>query len=219
MNSDIPTRSFSGRGQPMQHGTLVTDRYRIEALIGQGGMGTVFSARDVRTEQTVAIKQLKAEPLAADPALLERFAREGEALRQLNHPNIVKLLDVIHESSGHYLVMEYVGGGSLAQALGSTARMAVARGLDIGLDLADALIRAHHLKIVHRDLKPANVLLADDGSPRLSDFGIARADRDKRITTTGALMGTPEYLSPELLNGEEIDTRADLWAFGVMLFE
>jgi len=135
----------------------------------------------------------------------------------LNHPNIVKILDAIQDTDGHYLVMEYVGGGSLADLL--SAPLPLARVLEIALELADALTRAHHLKIIHRDLKPANVLLADDGTPRLSDFGVALMSADKRLTGSGVLIGTPEYLSPEMLNGDEIDARADLWAFGVMLFE
>src|SRR5215475_13530633 len=127
----------------MQPGMLIAARYRNESLVGQGGMGTVYRAQDVQTGQTVAIKQLKPELLTADSDLLERFSREGEALRQLNHPNIVKLLDALHDNSGHYLVMEYVSGGSLADVLAATPQMPIPRVLEIALELADALTRAH----------------------------------------------------------------------------
>src|SRR5258708_5002517 len=115
--------------------------------------------------------------------------------------------------------MEYLSGGSLAELLKRQPRLAVDQVLKIGLEVADALTRTHHLKIIHRDLKPANVLLAEDGTPRLTDFGIAHIDSAEQVTAIGQLVGTPGYLSPEALNGEEASAASDIWAFGVMLFE
>src|SRR5258707_9958275 len=198
--------------------SLLQQRYEILQLLGSGGMGTVFQARDVDTGDLVAVKMLKPDIIDLDPDIVQRFAREGDVLRTLNHPNIVKLLATMQQGDQHYLVLEYVRGGSLADLLKALPQMPVARVLSICLELADALTRAHHLKIIHRDVKPANVLLAEDGTPRLTDFGIARVG-DQVITQSGVVMGTYAYLAPEAFGGEKLDARADLWAFGVLLFE
>jgi serine/threonine protein kinase len=140
-------------------------------------------------------------------------------LRRLNHPNIVKVLGMSKTDTGYYLILEYVGGGSLADLLRTPGELPLKRVLSIAVELADALARAHHLKIVHRDLKPGNILIAGDGSPRLTDFGIANLGYRTRLTQGQTVMGTLAYLSPEALNGKEMDERADIWAFGVILYE
>jgi serine/threonine-protein kinase len=197
---------------------IIGSRFEILEPLGQGGMGTVFRGIDTQTGQAVAIKLLKPEVVANNPGMVARFAREGEALRRLNHPNIVKMLAAIDEDDTHYLVMEYVGGGSLADLL-QKGPLSIERVLQIGLEIADALSRAHHLKIIHRDIKPSNVLLAEDGTPRLTDFGIARLDDQSRMTESGQVVGTFAYLSPEACEGRTLDARTDIWAFGVMLYE
>jgi serine/threonine protein kinase/predicted ATPase/Tfp pilus assembly protein PilF len=190
-----------------------------QALIGQGGMGTVYHGIDTYNDTPVAIKLLRTEVMGHGNEMLERFAREGEALRQLNHPNIVKMLDAIDVNGEHYLVMEYVTGGSLRDVLEKTPRFTVQRALYISLDIADALTRAHRLNIYHRDIKPDNVLIADDGTPRLTDFGMARLSNRPQITQDGAIVGTLAYMSPEIFNGEHDEEKSDIWAFGVMLYE
>lgn len=197
---------------------IIGGRYIIEDLIGQGAMGAVYRGIDTHTDETVAIKYLKPEIVREDPDFVERFIREGEALRKLNHPNIVKMLDAIEEHGSHYIVLEFVSS-TLSETLREYGRLPVKLVLDIGLDLTDALTRAHRLNIIHRDLKPANVLMADDNTPRLTDFGHARMGDQSRLTRSGYLVGTYAYLSPEMVNGEEIDERADIWALGVMLYE
>jgi len=197
----------------------IAQRYEIVKTIGQGGMGDVYEGRDLQTGDRVAIKLLKPDIVDSMPNLIERFTREGEALRQLNHPNIVKMLDAVEEDGMHYLIMEYVGGGSLEDLLQQEPQLPVNHVLEIALDLADALTRAHRLKIIHRDIKPANVLLAEDGTPRLTDFGVAHMGTRTRVTETGSLIGTYSYLSPEAARSEDIAGRADIWAFGVMLYE
>jgi len=187
-------------------------------FLGQGGMGTVYRGIDIFTQQQVAVKVLKPEVIANDPEIVTRFQREGEALRQLNHPNIVKMLGAEDCDDGHYLVMEYVGGGSLRDLLREQPQLSIQRTLYIALDIADALTRAHRLNILHRDIKPGNVLLSEDGTPRLTDFGMARIG-DVHVTQSGAIVGTLAYLSPEALQGDELDGRTDIWAFGVMLYE
>jgi serine/threonine protein kinase/predicted ATPase len=197
---------------------LIGEHFELGEFINQGGMGAVYRGRDKRTGQPVAIKHLKQEVIGADNGLIERFVREGEALRALNHPNIVKLLGADTQDTGHYLVMEYVAGGSLAELLSRSGKLSVERTVRIGLELSDALARAHYLRIIHRDLKPANILLTEDGTPRLTDFGVAHV-ADSDMTGTGMIIGTFAYLPPEVVNGETVDTRADVWSFGVLLFE
>src|SRR5574341_778776 len=189
---------------------VIAGRYEIEEIIGQGGMGEVYRGRDTQTGRTVAIKSLKSDLLVAQPDMLERFEREGEILRKLNHPSIVKMLDTVHSDDRHYLVMEYVEGGALADLLKKQPQLPVARVLEIALDLADALTRAHRLGVVHRDIKPGNVLLAADGTPRLTDFGTAHIGDRTRLTEAGTVIGTYAYLSPEACNGEPLDARRHL---------
>ena len=195
---------------------LIANRYRIDTELGAGAMGTVYKGEDTTTGQTVAIKHLK--PELADLDLIERFRREGEALRELNHPNIVAILAAVEEGEDYYLVMEYLPGGDLNVLL-QKRRLAISQVLRLAIDIADALTRAHRLNIIHRDLKPANVLLAEDGTPRLTDFGVAHLAEKERVTVVNSIVGTIEYLAPEMLNGGAMDPRIDIWAFGVMLFE
>jgi serine/threonine protein kinase/predicted ATPase/Tfp pilus assembly protein PilF len=201
----------------------INNRYEYQpdtddCILGQGGMGVVYKGQDTQTGQPVAIKLLKSEFIARDPDMVERFEREGRALRALNHPNIVAVLDMVEENGVHYLVMEYVPGGSLYDLLQTEGQLSIQHILYIALDLADALTRAHRLNILHRDIKPANVLIAEDGTPRLTDFGMARVG-DSHITQDGAIVGTLAYLGPEIYNGEDADERTDIWAFGIMLYE
>ncbi len=202
---------------------LIAGRYEIGKRIGQGGFATVYKGQDTVTREAVAIKHLKREVVKGDPEIVMRFEREGEALRRLNHPNIVRVLATDRQGDDNYVVMDYVDGGDLRILLGDYRqrgeRLPVQRVLEIALDLSDALTRAHRLKIIHRDIKPANVLLAADGTPRLTDFGVARMDDATQMTESGAVIGTLGYLSPEACGGDKIDGRADIWSLGVMLYE
>jgi DNA-binding NarL/FixJ family response regulator len=197
-------------------GRVIAQRYEMRTEIGAGGMGTVYHGFDQRLQAPVAIKHLRR--VLNQPEQLSRFIREGEVLHNLNHPNIVKILDTVQEGDDYYLILEYLPGGDLA-ALLQRGRLPIDWILNVGMDIADALTRAHRLNIVHRDLKPANVLLAEDGTPRLTDFGIAHLESADRLTGTGAVIGTPAYLSPEALGGGSVEAGMDIWSFGVMLFE
>jgi serine/threonine protein kinase/DNA-binding SARP family transcriptional activator/predicted ATPase len=196
------------------------DRYLIETFLTTGGHGEVYRGQDRLTGRPVVIKQVRLELLRSDRDYLARFAREGELLRQLDHPNIVKMLAMFEQNGRHSIVMEYAPGGTLRGLLERQPQLPLDQALNIALELADALSRAHHLNVIHRDLKPENVLLAADGSPRLTDFGMARLLRDdSQLTRSGLLMGSPAYMSPEALHGEELDPRSDIWSFGVLLYE
>jgi DNA-binding SARP family transcriptional activator/pimeloyl-ACP methyl ester carboxylesterase/tRNA A-37 threonylcarbamoyl transferase component Bud32 len=195
-------------------------RYLVEERLAEGGQGQVFRGRDQVTGEPVAIKWLKGELADQHLDLVARFVREGAVLRRLDHPNIVGILETFEQDGRYAIVMEYVPGGSLRALLDQAGRLPLAQVLAIGLELADALSRAHHLGIIHRDLKPENVLLAADGAPRLTDFGMARWDQDAdTLTQTGTLFGSPAYMSPEAVRGEELDARSDIWSLGVLLFE
>jgi serine/threonine-protein kinase len=167
----------------------------------------------------VAVKALKPDFVRRSPEIVARFEREGETLRQLNHPNIVHRITALEEDGEYFLVMEYIAGGSLGDLLAKQGRLPVERVLKIALELSDALTRAHELGIIHRDLKPANILLDEEGTPHLTDFGIAHVGASSRITEAGVLLGTIDYLSPEICQGQPVDRRADIWAFGVLLYE
>ena len=195
---------------------IIVGHYLLQEQLGAGGMGTVYQGLDTENQQTVAVKQL--HPNLTDQQLIERFKREGEALRELNHPNIVKMLDAVEENGNHYLIMEYISGADLAEHI-KAGQMPLEEILNISIDLADALTRAHRLNIIHRDLKPANVLIAEDGTLRLTDFGVAHVGSKERVTDTDAVIGTIDYLPPEAFDSGTFDARGDIWAFGVMLFE
>lgn len=190
-------------------------RYQLGDLLGQGGMGEVYRAVDTCTGRTVAVKTLRATPSAEG---LQRFVREGEVLRKLNHPNIVKLLDTYEDNGQRFIVLEYMMGGSLGARLSKKGRLSVAKTVEIGLDLCDALTRAHRLEVIHRDLKPDNVLLSEDGTAMLTDFGVAHFGAS-RMTGDGALVGTIAYLSPQACLGEPAAPSHDVWSLGVLLYE
>ena len=204
----------------MKSRQLIANRYTVGKRIGQGGMGTVYMGRDTITDTPVALKELSAD-IGTDEyqEALTRFAREGEVLRQLDHPNIVKVLATFEDNERQYIVMELVTGGSLADLLNRKQRLSVDVVLAIALELSDALTRAHHLQIIHRDIKPANVLLAENDTPRLTDFGIAHIAGQRRVTESGHIVGTLSYISPELLRAQPPGTHSDIWALGIMLFE
>jgi Tol biopolymer transport system component/predicted Ser/Thr protein kinase len=204
--------------------------YEIVSLLGAGGMGEVYRARDTRLDRTVAIKILP-ERLSADPDLRERFDREARAVASLNHPNICTLHDVGREGETAFLVMEYLDGETLEERL-KKGPFPPEQALRIAIDIADALDKAHRAGIVHRDLKPGNIMLTKSGA-KLLDFGLAKAagpagpasglsmlpTTPPNMTAQGAILGTFQYMAPEQLEGEEADARTDIFAFGVVLYQ
>jgi eukaryotic-like serine/threonine-protein kinase len=193
--------------------TLSDGRYRLDAVLGRGGMAIVWRASDLQLERTVAIKVIS-DVLATDPRFVERFRREARLAAGLNHPNLVKVFDFSGETERPFLTMEYVPGGSLADARD--------RPLDaepLARELLDAVAHIHTAGILHRDIKPANVLLGSDGSPRLTDFGIARSDETSALTQTGQVLGTLRYIAPEVAAGEPATIQSDLYSLGILLRE
>jgi len=198
-------------------GALVAGRYRLERILGTGGMASVWLARDERLGRPVAVKLLS-DSLAHDESYLSRFRREARLAAGLSHPNLVKVYDFGGEEERPYLVMEYVEGGTLASRIdGGTAQE-----LDpdrLTRELLGALDHIHSAGIVHRDIKPGNVLIAPDGSARVTDFGIARPEDATRLTSTGLVVGTRDYIAPEVLRGEAATVRSDLYSCAMVLQE
>ncbi len=198
---------------------LIRARYELGDLIASGGMGSVYRGWDNQNQEAVAIKVLKPVAIIDDVTPIQRFLREGMVLRQLNHPNIVKVLATTEEDGQFYLVMELVEGGTLGQYLETYGLLPIERMLEIALEITDALTRAHHINIIHRDLKPANILMDENGSPRVTDFGLAFSADLEELTASGIIMGTVPYMSPEALMGQDPDFRTDIWSLGVMFYE
>src|SRR6202163_593501 len=204
-------------GQQVSH-------YRILGKLGGGGMGVVYEAEDLSLGRHVALKFIP-ENLAGDPKSLERFTREARAASQLNHPNICTIHG-IEDNHGHpFIVMEKLDGESLKHHIGGQA-MNLEEVLDVGVQVADALVASHNKGIVHRDIKPANIFLTPTGQVKVLDFGLAKLvhtpgaeEVDQSLTAVGIIPGTAVYMSPEQARSETIDARSDLFSFGVVLYE
>ena len=198
---------------------LLAGRYTILGLVGVGGMGSVYRARDAELDEVVALKVLRRE-LVDTPGILERFRQEVKLARRVTHPNVARMFDIGEHAGEKFLTMEYIEGQSLAAVLAERQPslreiIALARAICAGLEAA------HAAGVIHRDLKPDNVLLANDGRVAISDFGIARAahDASAAVKTSGMTIGTPAYMAPEQVEGGPIDARTDIYALGAMLYE
>lgn len=215
--SDDRTQTELSGPRILSSGTVISDRYRIEELLGVGGMGMVYRARDTKLGIDVALKILRSDAAAGD-GRLERFQRELILARQVSHRNVVRIHDINEFDGLHYITMDFVDGQSLKKLLEGEPGLDVDRALKIAADLADALDEAHRVDIVHRDIKPGNVLVVDSRA-YLTDFGIARSLTADGLTKTGTIIGTLDYLSPEQVRGHEVDGRADIYAVGLLLYE
>ncbi|HSM18117.1 MAG TPA: protein kinase [Gemmatimonadales bacterium] len=203
----------------LKSGETFAARYTIEAVLGRGGMGTVYRARDTELGDVVAIKTLRPE-MVADEDSRERFKDEIRLTRRITHRNVVRTHHFGEWDGLWYLTMEYVEGITARELLDSRGTLAVEPVLAIGTQLAQSLVVAHQTGVIHRDIKPQNLLLDADGVLKVMDFGVARlAESTARHTQAGMIVGTPTYMSPEQLTGEEVDARTDLYAVGVVLYE
>jgi hypothetical protein len=199
-------------------GNQVIGDFELVAKIGEGGMGEVFKGRDSMLERDVAIKSLRPE-LAARADILERFRTEAVALARLNHPNIAGVYRFFRHGDQYYMVMEFVAGETLDQLVTRRGALPWQEAIRYGIAALSGLEHAHHASVVHRDIKPANMMVAVDGSLKLMDFGIARILEKMRLTRSGHLIGTLEYMSPEQVQGRDVDARSDLYSLAVVLFE
>jgi serine/threonine protein kinase len=191
--------------------------YRIEALLGEGGMGQVFRAAHEQTGALVALKLLKPE-FAGDQALIRRLLREGRAARTVEHRHLVGLLDAGEADGQHYLALELVPGLSVAERIEAEGPLPLEDIVRLAAEVGAGLDALHRAGIVHRDVKPSNVLVGADGAVRLTDFGLAKSRDYSALTLPGQMLGTMDYLAPELIRGEDPSAASDVYAFGCLAY-
>ena len=199
-------------------GTTLNGRYRLEARIGAGGMSTVYRATDETLQRQVAIKLMNRE-IATDSDQLERFRREARAVAQLSHPHIVGVIDYGEDDGRPYIVFEYVEGETLKERIRRNGRLPITEAVAYAIEIARALGTAHARHIVHRDVKPQNVLIDEEGSAKVTDFGIARTLDEEGLTADGRVLGTTDYVSPEQALGRPVTGQSDLYSLGIVLYE
>jgi serine/threonine-protein kinase len=206
----VPTNQKGGIGPD--------GRYRIERMLGQGAMGSVYLGKDQLLFRDVALKKL-ASSQHPDQNLLPRFQQEARALARLSHPNIVQIYDLIQEENRYWIAMEFVEGRDLESFLNKNGKFEVIEALRISALISDAMHYAHTRGVVHRDFKPSNVLVTNTGDPKVMDFGLAKLTHSSIATMEGSLLGSPAYMSPEQALGKPADERSDIYALGVTLYQ
>jgi len=199
-------------------GTVLSDRYRLEAKLGSGGMSTVYLARDEVLDRPVAVKLMHRE-MTEQPDQLERFNQEARAVAKLSNPNVVAVIDAGEDNGRPYIVLEYVQGETLKQRISRVGALDATEAFAYGLEVAQGLGVAHEVGMVHRDVKPQNVLIDSTGRAKLTDFGISRQLNDEGVTATGRVIGTTDYVAPEQAMGKDVDPRSDIYSLGIVLYE
>jgi serine/threonine-protein kinase len=199
-------------------GTSLSGRYRLDEQIGTGGMSTVYRAFDTVLERQVAVKLMHRD-MADHPDQLERFRREARSVAQLNHPHIVQVIDAGEDGNMPYIVFEYVEGETLKDRIRRFGRLPIPEAIAYAIEIAWALGAAHAREIVHRDVKPQNVLVDEEGSAKVTDFGIARTLDQEGLTADGRVLGTTDYVSPEQALGHVVTGQSDIYSLGVVLYE
>src|ERR1700693_1893032 len=199
-------------------GTILNGRYRLESRIGAGGMSTVYRALDETLQRQVAIKLMNRE-VATDSDQLERFRREARAVAQLSHPHVVGVIDAGEDDGRLYIVFESVEGETLKERIRRQGQLPVTEAVAYAIEIGRALGGAHARHIVHRDVKPQNVLIDEEGSAKVTDFGIARTLDEEGLTADGRVIGTTDYVAPEQALGQPVTGQSDLYSLGIVLYE
>ena len=208
---EIPT-------EKMKRGHIFAGRYEIIEELGKGGMGRVYRVEDTKIREEIALKFIKPE-IAADKKTIERFRSELKIARKIRHKNVCGMYDLGEERGAHYITMEYVPGEDLRSFMKRSKQLSILTGVSLAKQICEGLAEAHRLGVVHRDLKPQNIMIDREGNAHIMDFGIARMMSTAELTEAGAIIGTPHYMSPEQVDGEVTDQRADLYSLGVMIYE
>lgn len=202
----------------MTDGKMIADRYMVVTSLGEGGMADVYLAIDTILNREVAVKVLRGE-LSKDPVTLLRFQREASAVSKLHHPNVVEVYDVGEFDDQNYIVMEYVRGRTLKQLINQRGALDKTEAVDIMKQLVSAVAHAHEKNIIHRDIKPQNVLVKDDGTVKITDFGIAVAYDSVQLTQSDSVLGSAHYIAPETTRGESATVQVDIYALGIVFYE
>jgi serine/threonine protein kinase/Flp pilus assembly protein TadD len=213
-----PTRTLMTSMRDLTVGSTFAGRYQVIEELGKGGMGKVYKVLDTKIEEKVALKLLNLEFAPGDKTL-DRFRNELKLARKISHRHVCRMYDLSEAEGMPYITMEYVSGEDLKSLIRRIGQFTVGKAVIIARQVCEGLSEAHRLGVVHRDLKPQNIMIDSDGNVRIMDFGIARSLKTKGITDTGEIFGTPEYMSPESLEGKEVDGRTDLYALGIILYE
>ena len=212
------TETIETPKEELTTGATFAGRYQIIEELGKGGMGRVYKVLDKEVNAKVALKLIKPE-IASDKKTIERFRNELKVARDIAHKNVCRMYHLGKEEGAYYITMEYVSGEDLKSFIRRSGLISVGKAISIANQVCEGLLEAHRLGVVHRDLKPQNIMIDQDGNARIMDFGIARSLRAKGITGSGVMIGTPEYMSPEQVEGKEADQRADIYSLGVILYE
>jgi len=212
------TRTYETTPDELTRGTVFAGRYEMLEVLGGGGMGKVYRVYDRKLEEEVALKLIKPE-ISANRKAIERFKNELKVARKITHKSVCKMYDLGESGGTSYITMEYVPGEDLRSFIHRSKQLTVATSLSIAIQVAAGLGEAHRLGIVHRDLKPGNIMIDKEGNAKIMDFGIARTLAVADETAEGIIIGTPEYMSPEQVEGREVDARSDIFAFGCVLYE
>jgi serine/threonine protein kinase/tetratricopeptide (TPR) repeat protein len=212
------TETLETSKEELTTGSTFAGRYQIIEELGRGGMGRVYRVLDKKLNEEVALKLIKSE-IASDKRTLERFANELKIARKIVHKNVGRMYELMEEKGIHFITMEYVPGENLKSSIRRFGPLPIGKTILLGEQLCEGLAEAHKLGTVHRDLKPGNIMIDEEGNARIMDFGIARSLHTKSITGEGVLIGTPEYMSPEQVEGKEVDQRSDIYSLGVILYE
>jgi tetratricopeptide (TPR) repeat protein/predicted Ser/Thr protein kinase len=212
------TETMAAAVEELATGSTFAGRYQVIEELGAGGMGRVYKVRDTKVGEKIALKLIRPEA-GLDKRSLERFSNELKLARKIRHKNVCQMFDLGEDRGTRFITMEYVYGEDLRQLIRKVGRLSPGQAVAIARQVCDGLEEAHRLGVVHRDLKPQNIMLDEDGNARIMDFGIARSLTGKSITGAGAFIGTPEYMSPEQVEGKDIDERSDIYSLGVILYE
>jgi serine/threonine protein kinase/tetratricopeptide (TPR) repeat protein len=218
IEGDEFTKTLETPTGDLSTGTTYAGRYQIIEELGKGGMGRVFKVHDTEINEKIALKLIN-PAIASDKNTIERFRNELKAARQISHKNVCRMFDLNKEKGHYYITMEYVSGEDLKSMIQMTGGLTAGTAVSIAKQICDGLSEAHSLGIVHRDLKPNNIMIDKGGNARIMDFGIARTLKGKAITGSGVMIGTPEYMSPEQVEGKDVDLRSDIYSLGIILYE